>query len=247
MKDFNWIYLLIFVFLPMLKNILESRSRKKKAAAKLLANRSAEDLKQSARISARQRGFPDPLSDPLSEPRSEPLSDAELTRAELEEDVQAWIEVQPGSTSPTAPAPTPMGGRWVEVSDPISGAPTSVSTHSAPHSAQHSAQHPAMRLEPRSHLDPPQDPIDLLAQLRQELMDTSRSSRETEDRYSRVKERSSANSWSGPGISSVTAAARGRRKKQRLTLTRNQLRDRLLWREILGPPVSLRPPDEMHL
>ena len=109
MKDFNWIYLLMFVFLPMLKNILESRSRKKKAAAKLLATRSAEDLKQSARISARQRGFPEPLSDPLSEPLSDPLSDAELTEAELEEDIQAWIEVQPGSTSPTAPAPTPWG------------------------------------------------------------------------------------------------------------------------------------------
>ncbi len=239
MKDFNWIYLLMFVFLPMLKNILESRSKKKKAAAKLLATRSAEDLKQSARISARQRGFPEPLSEPLSDPRSEPLSDAELTRAELEEDVQAWIEVQPGSTSPSAPAPTPMGGGWVEVRDPITGAPTSVATHSPPHSA--------MRLEPRSHLDPPQDPIDLLAQLRQELMDTSRSSRETEVPYARVKERSSANSWSGPGLSSVTAAAQGRGRKQRLTLTRNQLRDRLLWREILGPPVSLRPPDELHL
>ena len=235
MKDYNWIYMLMFVLLPMLKNILESRSRKKKAAAKLLATRSAEDLKQSARISARQRGFPDPLSEPLSNP----LSDAELTEAELEEDVQAWIEVQPGSTSPTAPAPTPLGGGWVEVNDPIRGAPTSVSTHSAPHSA--------MRLEPRSHLDPPQDPIDLLAQLRQELMDTSRFSGETEDRYARVKERSSANRWSGPGISSVTAAAQGRGRKQRLTLTRNQLRNRLLWREILGPPVSLRPPDELHL
>jgi len=243
MKDSNWIYLLIFVFLPMLKNILESRSRKKKAAAKLLATRSAEDLKQSARISARQRGFPEPLSDPLSEPLSDPLSDAELTEAELEEDIQAWIEVQPGSTSPTAPAPTPLGGGWVEVSDPIRGAPTSVSTHSAPHSAPHSA----MRLEPRSHLDPPQHPIDLLAQLRQELMDTSRSSRETEVPYARVKERSSAYSWSGPDLSSVTAAAHGRGRKQRLTLTRNQLRDRLLWREILGPPVSLRPPDELHL
>jgi hypothetical protein len=231
MKDFSWIYMLIFVFLPMLKSILESRSRKKKAAAKQLATRSAKDLQRSARIRTEQRGFSEPLSDPLSE--------AELTEAELEEDVQAWIEVQPGSTSPTAPAPTPLGGGWVEVSDPIRGAPTSVPTHSPPH--------PAMRLEPRSHLDPPQDPLELLAQLRQQRMDTSRSSRETEDRYSRVKERSSANSWSGPGISSVTAAARGRRKKQRLTLTRNQLRDRLLWREILGPPVSLRPPDEMHL
>ena len=227
MKDFNWIYLLMFVVLPMLKNFLDSRSKKKKAAAKLLATRSAEDLQQSARISARQRGFPDPLSD------------AELTEAELEEDIQAWIEVQPGSTSPTAPAPTPLGGGWVEVSDPIRGAPTSVATHSAPHSA--------MRLEPRSHLDPPQHPIDLLAQLRQELMDTSRSSRETEDPYAQVKERSSSNSWAGPGISSFTAAAQGRHKKQRLTLTRNQLRDRLLWREILGPPVSLRPPDESHL
>lgn len=231
MKDFSWIYMLIFVFLPMLKSILESRSRKKKAAAKQLATRSAKDLQRSARIRTEQRGFSEPLSDPLSE--------AELTEAELEEDVQAWIEVQPGSTSPTAPAPTPLGGGWVEVSHPIRGAPTSVPTHSPPH--------PAMRLEPRSHLDPPQDPLELLAQLRQQRMDTSRSSRETEDRYSRVKERSSANSWSGPGISSVTAAARGRRKKQRLTLTRNQLRDRLLWREILGPPVSLRPPDEMHL
>ncbi|MBT7103165.1 MAG: hypothetical protein HN891_06565 [Planctomycetes bacterium] len=243
MKDFNWIYLLMFVVLPMLKNILESRSKKKKAAAKLLATRSAEDLQQSARISARQRGFPDPLSD------------AELTEAELEEDVQAWVDVQPGSTSPTAPAPTPLGGGWVEVS----GAPTSVSTHSP--------THPAMRLEPRSHLDPPQDPIDLLAQFRQELTveeyekwlevtgskDTSRSPSVTEDPYSNVEKRSSANNWnsqislSGPALSSFTAAAQGRHKKQRLTLTRNQLRDRLLWREILGPPVSLRPPDESHL
>ena len=219
MKDFSWIYILIFVLLPMLKNVLESRSRKKQAKAKLLEMKSREQ----------QRDFP------------EPLSEDEATEAELEEDPRAWVDVQPRPASASAPAPTPLEGGWVEVRDPITGAPTSV------------AAHPAMRLEPRSHLDPPQDPIDLLDQLRMELMETSRSSSELEDQNSRDPIRSRASSWSSPisvsgsDLSSGSAAPQGRLKKQQWTLTRNQLRDRLLWREILGPPVSLRPPAEGRL
>lgn len=189
MNDFSWIYILIFVVAPIIKNVVQARANKAKAKAE------AEKKRFKREIATR----------PIEDHRSnfEPLSEELLTEAELEEDVLEWIQVP----SPPSQSSSPPGG----------SSPLVMS--------------------------------ELFQQLQSELGRADQSSIGEEDHdsleptHSRGPSRNHPKAvqfseWSTPVI-----AKHGHRGNRRRKLTRQQLRDRLIWREILGPPVSLRKPD----
>ncbi len=206
MKDMSWIYLLLFVVLPLIKQIIEKAGQKK-------------SQKSDARDA--EKRFP-----PIARQRQRQRN----VSTDKDSD-DAWVvvkEAQPGaSRSPAAPsAGRNLGGGWTEV-------------------AQLPQQTPLESFDPLTNQPP--HPLDVLEQIRREL-DVDDFEEDTEDPYAiddevgEIEERSPH----PPLLASTGPALVSRRSSnKRWKLTRNQLRERLIWREILGPPVSLREKDPL--
>ncbi len=225
MKDLSWIYLLIFVVLPILKRVLESRSVAKR-------ERSRQSTLQG---SGRGASWP---------PSAAEDEDEFQTEAELEE--EGWIAADPRPVASSRP-PMPseirtlqeLGGGWVEVPGVTSG--DSTTTIHAPAAAR-----PARLPLADQHGVPPH-PIDLLDHLRQEMEQDGFGTDPEQDPY-QVDDLES-DPVHGPAAYSLAPSAQGHHGRfhhgrgQRLKLSRSELRDRLIWREILGPPACLREPE----
>lgn len=225
MKDMSWIYLLIFVVLPILKRVLESRSVAK-------------------REKARQSTLQGSRSEPAWSPSSAEDEDEPLTVAEMEE--EGWIAADPrpvASSRPPIPAEIrtlqELGGGWVEVPGVTSGDSTTTIHEPA-------AARPAPLPRADQHGVPPH-PIDLLEHMRQEMERDGFDSDPVQDPY-QVDDLES-DPVHGPGAYALPSAGHKRHGRfqhgsgRRWKLSRSELRERLVWREILGPPVCLREPE----
>ncbi|HIO65919.1 MAG TPA: hypothetical protein EYN40_04420 [Planctomycetes bacterium] len=227
MKDMGWIYLLLFVVLPLLKRFLDSRAGSKR-----------EESRRSTRQRSR-RGASWPPS--AAEDEDEPLTIAEME----EEEEEGWIVADPrpvASTPPPLPAEIPtlaeLGGGWVGVPEVASGDSTTTIPEAT---AVRAARLPRADL----HGVPPH-PLDLLAQLQQQMGQDSYAT-DSEDPY-QVDDLAS-DPVHGPDAYSLSSSARARHGRlkhgsgHRWRLSRSELRNRLVWREILGPPACLREPE----
>ena len=227
MKDMSWIYLLLFVVLPLLKRFMDSRTSAKR---------------KESRRSTRQRSRRD-ASWPTSAAEDE---DEPLTVAEMEEEEEGWIAADPrpvDSSPPPLPAEirplTELGGGWVDVPEVASG-------HSTTTIPEATAVRPA-RLPRADHHGVPPHPLDVLAQLRQRMQQDAPAAASEPDPYQ--ADDLASDPVHGPDAYSLSSSARARHGRlkhgsgQRWRLNRSELRNRLVWREILGPPACLREPE----
>ena len=229
MKDMGWIYLLLFVVLPLLKRFMDSRTSAKR---------------KETRRSTRQRSRRDASWPPsAAEDEDEPLTVAEM---EEEEEEEGWIAADPhpvDSSPPPLPAEirplTELGGGWVDVPEVASG-------HSTTTIPEATAVRPA-RLPRADHHGVPPHPLDVLAQLRQQMQQDVPAAASEPDPYQ--VDNLASDPVHGPDAYSLSSSARARHGRlkhgsgQRWRLSRSELRNRLVWREILGPPACLREPE----
>ena len=228
MKDMSWIYLLLFVVLPLLKRFMDSRTSAKR---------------KESRRSTRQRSRRDASWPPsAAEDEDEPLTVAEME----EEEEEGWIAADPrpvDSSPPPLPAEirplTELGGGWVDVPEVASG-------HSTTTIPEATAVRPA-RLPRADHHGVPPHPLDVLAQLRQQMQQDAPAAASEPDPYQ--IDNLASDPVHGPDAYSLSSSARARHGRlkhgsgQRWRLSRSELRNRLVWREILGPPACLREPE----
>lgn len=235
MKDMGWIYLLLFVVLPLLKRFMDSRKSAKRK----------EPRRSTRQTSRRDASWPPSAA----EAEDEPLTVAEME----EEEEEGWIAADPrpvDSSPPPLPAEirplTELGGGWVDVPEVASG-------HSTTTIPEAMAVRPA-RLPRADHHGVPPHPLDVLAQLRQQMQQDAPAAASEPDPYQ--VEVLASDPVHGPDAYSLSSdayslsssgRARHRRLKhgsgQRWRLSRSELRNRLVWREILGPPACLREPE----
>ena len=229
MKDMGWIYLLLFVVLPLLKRFMDSRTSAKR---------------KETRRSTRQRSRRDASWPPsAAADEDEPLTVAEM---EEEEEEEGWIAADPhpvDSSPPPLPAEirplTELGGGWVDVPEVASG-------HSTTTIPEATAVRPA-RLPRADHHGVPPHPLDVLAQLRQQMQQDVPAAASEPDPYQ--VDNLASDPVHGPDAYSLSSSARARHGRlkhgsgQRWRLSRSELRNRLVWREILGPPACLREPE----
>jgi len=230
MKDMGWIYLLLFVVLPLLKRFMDSRTSAKR---------------KETRRSTRQRSRRDASWPPsAAADEDEPLTVAEMEEEEEEE--EGWIAADPhpvDSSPPPLPAEirplTELGGGWVDVPEVASG-------HSTTTIPETTAVRPA-RLPRADHHGVPPHPLDVLAQLRQQMQQDVPAAASEPDPYQ--VDNLASDPVHGPDAYSLSSSARARHGRlkhgsgQRWRLSRSELRNRLVWREILGPPACLREPE----
>jgi len=242
MKDMGWIYLLLFVVLPLLKRFMDSRTSAKRK----------ETRRSTRQTSRRDVSWPPSAA----EAEDEPLTVAEME----EEEEEGWIAADPrpvDSSPPPLPAEIPtlteLGGGWVDVPEVISGESTTTTPAAT-------AVRPA-RLPRADHHGVPPHPLDVLAQLRQQMQQDVPAAASEPDPY-QVEDLAyqvddlASDPVHGPDAYSLSSDAyslpssgRARHGKlkhgsgQRWRLSRSELRNRLVWREILGPPACLREPE----
>jgi hypothetical protein len=131
--------------------------------------------------------------------------------------------------------------------------PEVASGHSTTTIPEAMAVRPA-RLPRADHHGVPPHPLDVLAQLRQQMQQDAPAAASEPDPYQ--VEVLASDPVHGPDAYSLSSdayslsssgRARHRRLKhgsgQRWRLSRSELRNRLVWREILGPPACLREPE----
>ena len=229
MKDMGWIYLLLFVVLPLLKRFMDSRTSAKRK----------ESRRSTRQTSRRDASWPPSAA----EDEDEPLTVAEM---EEEEEEEGWIAADPhpvDSSPPPLPAEirplTELGGGWVDVPEVASG-------HSTTTIPEATAVRPA-RLPRADHHGVPPHPLDVLAQLRQQMQQDVPAAASEPDPYQ--VDNLASDPVHGPDAYSLSSSARARHGRlkhgsgQRWRLSRSELRNRLVWREILGPPACLREPE----
>jgi len=229
MKDMGWIYLLLFVVLPLLKRFMDSRTSAKR-----------KETRRSTRQTSRRDASWPPSA---AEDEDEPLTVAEM---EEEEEEEGWIAADPhpvDSSPPPLPAEirplTELGGGWVDVPEVASG-------HSTTTIPETTAVRPA-RLPRADHHGVPPHPLDVLAQLRQQMQQDVPAAASEPDPYQ--VDNLASDPVHGPDAYSLSSSARARHGRlkhgsgQRWRLSRSELRNRLVWREILGPPACLREPE----
>jgi hypothetical protein len=216
----TWIYIIIFVIVPIINRIIEmkkARAEKAAAEAKRMMRKEARDSRRASRspsIEVTTDPAPPPVADdsgwqtvetplPVS-PEPEPFEPIEST-AETEDRGMwtpgGWVELPETATDPQTGLPLPPG---VEVGG--SGSVPGLEIFDLPvveEIASSSPSEPATSTD-AFELEPSESTA---AYQRNDVVD---------------------------GI--VTNET----PKNRLRLTRSQLRDRLIWREILGPPLSMR-------
>lgn len=227
MKDMSWIYLLLFVVLPLLKRFMDSRTSAKRK----------ESRRSTRQTSRRDASWPPSAAEDEDEP---------LTVAEMEEEEEGWIAADPrpvDSSPPPLPAEirplTELGGGWVDVPEVASG-------HSTTTIPEATAVRPP-RLPRADHHGVPPHPLDVLAQLRQQMQQDAPAAASEPGPY-QVDDLAS-DPVHGPDAYSLSSSARARHGRlkhgsgQRWRLSRSELRNRLVWREILGPPACLREPE----
>ena len=227
MKDMGWIYLLLFVVLPLLKRFMDSRTSAKRK----------ETRRSTRQTSRRDASWPPSAAEDEDEP---------LTVAEMEEEEEGWIAADPrpvDSSPPPLPAEirplTELGGGWVDVPEVASG-------HSTTTIPEATAVRPA-RLPRADHHGVPPHPLDVLAQLRQQMQQDVPAAASEPDPYQ--VDNLASDPVHGPDAYSLSSSARARHGRlkhgsgQRWRLSRSELRNRLVWREILGPPACLREPE----
>ncbi len=212
MKDMSWIYLLLFVVLPLIKQIIEKAGQKKQEKSGRAPHKRADRFPPIARKQKQQR---DVISD--------------------EDSDAGWVsvrEVRPAASSPSKSSSSgkDLGGGWTEVQpapQPIVLETTDPLTNQPPH------------------------PLDVLAQLHREMngdeYDVDEYEQDADNPYAleeTILEAPNTLPYQLPGLDSSSSVGT-RRSRKRWKLTRHQLRERLIWREILGPPVSLREKDPL--
>ncbi|NRA76234.1 MAG: hypothetical protein HRU16_09870 [Planctomycetes bacterium] len=227
MGKLSWIWILIFIILPIIQKMMEA---KKQQAKKL------QQTRKQIRARAGQRAEQDAAADPIEQLDEGPDAD--------------WVQFQ--GAQPMEPADfesdQELGGGWVEVGQ--SAAPVATTTvkpmvplaPGIPVAEGGSGPIEILREEHRGW-----QPADGWSQTDEDPYEIDRDAHDETEQESAFRGADYYNP-SGPAAAQMWAhrstfgsATHG---KHRWRLSRKQLQERIIWAEIFGPPVCLRPPDE---
>ena len=224
MGKLSWIWILIFIVLPIIQKMMEA---KKQQAQKAQIDRKSERAR-----ARRQKASHVPAGDPIEQPDNDPDAD--------------WVQFQ--GEQPLEPAdfkdPQELGGGWVEVGPVASttAKPMAPLAAGIPVTEGGSGPIEILHEEARSW-----QPADGWSQADEDPYQIDRDAHDETEQDSAFRGADYYNP-SGPAGAQMWAhrstygsATHG---KHRWRLSRKQLQERIIWAEIFGPPVCLRPPDE---
>lgn len=215
MGKIGWIWILVFVVLPIIQRVMEA--------------------KKQARHRSRHRG--------------QNLARAQRKK-QLEEEVEpsadeGWIQAGKEPATSAQLQEIDMGGGWVAVADPVTVRETVPAKPSSPLVTGEAASKGG-----GGHLEVLTEQLarwGVEIEAPQEEENPYLIDRDAHDEFHKHQ---SAGAIGQEIIRKSLATAPPRttanyhgHKQDRWKLTRSQLQNRLLWSEILGPPICLRPPD----
>ena len=227
MGKLSWIWILIFIILPIIQKMMDAR---KKQAKKL------QQTRKQTLVRAGHRAEKEATANPFELPDDDPDAD--------------WVQF-PGE-QPLEPADfeprQELGGGWVQVGKTAVPVATTGPVPIAPLApgipVAHGGSGPIeiLREEARGW-----KPADGWSQTDENPYEIDRDAHdETEqetafrgDSYYNPSDRAAAQVWGHR--STYGSATHG---SHRWRLSRKELRERIIWAEIFGPPVCLRPPGE---
>ncbi|MEE2889300.1 MAG: hypothetical protein VX404_02540 [Planctomycetota bacterium] len=223
MGKLSWIWILIFIVLPIIQKMMEA---KKQQAQK------AQQTRKQIRARAGRRAEQDATADPIEQLDNDPDAD--------------WVQFR--GAQPMEPADfesdRELGGGWVEVGP--------VATTTAKPMAPLAAGIPVAEggggpIEILHEEARGWQPADGWSQTDEDPYKIDRDAHDETEQESAFRGADYYNP-SGPAAAQMWAhrstfgsATHG---KHRWRLSRKQLQERIIWAEIFGPPVCLRPPDE---
>ena len=216
MGKIGWIWFLVFVILPVIQKVMEAKKQQTQNQIKKQSN----ERKKARRKKRREQEVEDP----------------------------GWIQAGRAPVAPVAPAnieQVELGGGWVAVGDTVVAPPSTATKPASPLPAG----------IPQSEGDTV--PLEVLseqltrwgldAEIVEEVEDVYLIVRDAHDEKHEHKPAGAIGDEIIKSALSRPAAQHGANslagRQSRWRLTRSQLRNRLIWSEILGPPVTLKPPD----
>ncbi|MEC9475927.1 MAG: hypothetical protein VX764_02690 [Planctomycetota bacterium] len=213
MGKIGWIWFLVFIVLPIIQKVMEAKKQQTVNETKKKFNERKSDRRRKLR--------------------------------EQQVDEPGWIQADREPVAPVDLDQVELGGGWVTVAEPV---PVSKSTQVKP---------PAPLPAATSKAEIESDPVEALREQLARWGVEMETPEPTEDPYlidrdahDGFHEHQPAGEIADQILSSSMGSAPMKTRKSYLTrkqtrwnLTRKQLQNRLIWSEILGPPISLRPPD----
>ncbi len=214
----SWIYIVIFIVVPIISRIIEmnkARAEKAAAEAKRMMRKESRRNRQRARDN-------ETVADPGAPAPASGLDDPGWIRVGNEPPVAGADPVSLPDPNLPAPEPPPGPGGWVKIPEPAPQ-PAISNPDLQPQLPKGLEIFTFPMAEEPIIEDVPGDPV------------------RAEEAFHLAPDQVSAAYLSRnlPGHSPQLVSPRNRFRR----ITREELRDRLIWREILGPPLCLREHD----